>query len=217
MCDRGKGESFSERSKEWRSARKISRYARNDGMVYIALCEKAEKEKALAKGARNDGVQEGFFAVPLMTAWGNGSIPRSVQRICLESAIPVSSSRAKPSLSFIPPVPYPPLRGTFPSRGRLFILAVMPPPSFLISDFLEPWTLNPEPSMPSIHWFSIAHHAFLIIIYFSNLEYFRWSESRRDAEKSRGKCIALYGLINSRLCKFRNSINSYVNAKRKWK
>ena len=26
-----------------------------------------------------------------------------------------------PQLSFIPPVPYPPLRGTFPSRGRLTI------------------------------------------------------------------------------------------------
>ena len=26
-----------------------------------------------------------------------------------------------PHLSFIPPVPYPPLRGTFPSRGRLAI------------------------------------------------------------------------------------------------
>ena len=26
--------------------------------------------------------------------------------------------RRSPSLSFIPPVPYPPLRGTFPSRGR---------------------------------------------------------------------------------------------------
>ena len=24
-----------------------------------------------------------------------------------------------PHLSFMPPVPYPPLRGTFPSRGRL--------------------------------------------------------------------------------------------------
>ena len=103
MWDSGKWETFSERSKERRSARKISRYARNDGMVYIALCEMAEKEKALAKGARNDGVQEGFFAVPLMTAWGNGSIPRSVQRICLESAIPVSSSRAKSrDLSCIP-------------------------------------------------------------------------------------------------------------------
>ena len=29
--------------------------------------------------------------------------------------------RRSPSLSFIPPVPYPPLRGTFPSRGRLTI------------------------------------------------------------------------------------------------
>ncbi len=35
-------------------------------------------------------------------------------------------------LAFIPPVPYPPLRGTFPSRGRLFILAAKPPLSFLI-------------------------------------------------------------------------------------
>ena len=26
-----------------------------------------------------------------------------------------------PHLSFIPPVPYPPLRGTFPSRGRLYV------------------------------------------------------------------------------------------------
>ena len=101
-------------------------------------------------------------------------------------------------------------------RGASYFYA--PPPSFLIpnSSFLIYAKLsspikgqhapraNTEPlttSMPSIHWFSIAHHAFLIIIYFSDLEYFRWSESRRDAEKSRGKCIALYGLINSRLCK----------------
>ena len=28
-----------------------------------------------------------------------------------------------PHLSFIPPVPYPPLRGTFPSRGRRFLLS----------------------------------------------------------------------------------------------
>ena len=32
MCDSGKWETFSERSKERRSARKISRCARNDGM-----------------------------------------------------------------------------------------------------------------------------------------------------------------------------------------
>ncbi len=35
-------------------------------------------------------------------------------------------------LAFIPPLPYPSLRGTFPSRGRLFILAAKPPSSFLI-------------------------------------------------------------------------------------
>ena len=55
---RGKGETFCERNKKERSARKISRCARNDSM-------------------------------------GEWFISRSVQRICLESAIPVSSSRAK--------------------------------------------------------------------------------------------------------------------------
>ena len=37
MCDSGKGETFSERSKERRSARKISRCARNDGMGGMGL------------------------------------------------------------------------------------------------------------------------------------------------------------------------------------
>ena len=32
MCDSGKGENFCEGSKKARSARKISRYARNDGI-----------------------------------------------------------------------------------------------------------------------------------------------------------------------------------------
>ena len=64
-------------------------------MVYIALCEIAENGKLSVKGARNDGVQERFLAALEMTVWGDGFISRSVQRICLESAIPVSSSRAK--------------------------------------------------------------------------------------------------------------------------
>ncbi len=62
------------------------------------VCETAENGKPSVKGARNDGVQGRFLAAPLMTVWGNGFIPRSVQRICLENAIPVSSSRAKPSI-----------------------------------------------------------------------------------------------------------------------
>ena len=53
-------------------------------------------ENLSAKGARNDGVQGRFLAALEMTVWGNGFISRSVQRICLESANPVSSSRAKP-------------------------------------------------------------------------------------------------------------------------
>ena len=40
--------------------------------------------------------KEDFSTALEMTVWGNGFISSSVQRICLESAIPVSSSRAKP-------------------------------------------------------------------------------------------------------------------------
>ena len=59
------------------------------------VCLIVEKGNPSAKGARKRGVQGRFFAALEMTGWGNGFISRSVQRICLESAIPVSSSRAK--------------------------------------------------------------------------------------------------------------------------
>ena len=132
MWDSGKGETFCERSKKARSARKISRFARNDGMGgmglfhvayneyvwkalflychpewsrgiflahrYSVLCETAENGKPFAKGARKSRVQGRFLASLEMTVWENGFVSRSVQRICLESAIPVSSSRAKPSI-----------------------------------------------------------------------------------------------------------------------
>ena len=62
---------------------------------YIAVCVIAENGKLFAKGARKNKVQGRFLAALEMTVWGNGFILRSVQRICLESAIPVSSSRAK--------------------------------------------------------------------------------------------------------------------------
>ena len=62
---------------------------------YSVLCETAEKGKTFAKGARKSRAQGRFLAALEMTVWGNGFISRSVQRICLESAIPVSSSRAK--------------------------------------------------------------------------------------------------------------------------
>ncbi len=42
--------------------------------------------------------EEYFSTLLEMTVWGNGFIPRSVQRICLESATSVTSSRAKPSI-----------------------------------------------------------------------------------------------------------------------
>ena len=68
--------------------------ARGDNVV----CVIAENENASAKGARKSRVQGRFLAALEMTVGGNGFISRSVQRICLESAIPVSSSRAKPSI-----------------------------------------------------------------------------------------------------------------------
>ena len=55
----------------------------------------AEKGNPSAKEARKSKVQGRFLAALEMTAGGNGFISRSVQRICLENAIPVSSSRAK--------------------------------------------------------------------------------------------------------------------------
>ena len=59
------------------------------------VCETAEKGNPFAKGARKSRVQGRFLAALEMTVGGNGFISRSVQRICLESAIPVSSSRPK--------------------------------------------------------------------------------------------------------------------------
>ena len=60
-------------------------------VVYVI----AGKGNPSAKGARKSRVQGRFLAALEMTVWGNGFISCSVQRICLESAIPVSSSRAK--------------------------------------------------------------------------------------------------------------------------
>ena len=62
---------------------------------YSVLCETAEKGKPFAKEARKRGVQGRFLAALEMTVWGNGFISRSVQRICLENTIPVTSSRPK--------------------------------------------------------------------------------------------------------------------------
>ena len=50
----------------------------------------------LRKEQESAECKDDFLTALEMTVWGNGFISRSVQRICLESAIPVSSSRAKP-------------------------------------------------------------------------------------------------------------------------
>ena len=59
------------------------------------VCVIAENGNPSAKEARKRGVQGRFLAALEMTVEENGFISRSVQRICLENAIPVSSSRAK--------------------------------------------------------------------------------------------------------------------------
>ena len=52
------------------------------GETFCEGSKKAQSARKISRCARNDG-------------GGNGVISRSVQRICLESAIPVSSSRAE--------------------------------------------------------------------------------------------------------------------------
>ena len=54
-----------------------------------------KRGKFLRKEQERAECKEDFSTALEMTVWGNGFISRSVQRICLESAIPVSSSRAK--------------------------------------------------------------------------------------------------------------------------
>ena len=68
-----------------------------------------------------------FSRIVTFSAWGRGDRASGARVLSLT----VHLRRIFP-LAFIPPVPYPPLRGTFPSRGRLFILAAKPPLSFLI-------------------------------------------------------------------------------------
>ena len=62
---------------------------------YSAVCATAGKGNPSVKGARKSRVQGRFLAALEMTVGGDGFISRSVRRICLESAIPVASSRAK--------------------------------------------------------------------------------------------------------------------------
>ena len=76
------------------------RHPDRSGGIFLAggdnvVCVIVEKGNPFAKGARKSKVQGRFLASLEMTVGGDGFISRSVQRICLESAIPVSSSRAK--------------------------------------------------------------------------------------------------------------------------
>ena len=91
MCDSGKGETFSERSKERRSARKISRCARNDSVgdgypLYRIKCAlgKCSSCITISRYARNDGM-------------GGSKSPRNVG--WRQAVLSVSSYRAQESQS----------------------------------------------------------------------------------------------------------------------
>ena len=79
----------------------LYRHPERSGGIFLAggdkvVCVIAEKGKPFAKGTRKNKVQGRFLAALEMTVEGDGFISRSVERICLERAIPVSSSRAEP-------------------------------------------------------------------------------------------------------------------------
>ena len=66
-----------------------------------------------------------------------------------------------PHLSFMPPVPYPPLRGTFPSRGRLTIRGQHPLKSGEAASFpFEPFEPS-EPIEPAFPLFIVNRNYFL--------------------------------------------------------
>ena len=66
-----------------------------------------------------------------------------------------------PHLSFMPPVPYPPLRGTFPSRGRLTIRGQHPLKSGEAASFpFEPFEPS-EPIEPASPLFIVNRNYFL--------------------------------------------------------
>ena len=61
-------------------------------------------------------------------------------------------------LSFIPPVPYPPLRGTFPSRGRLTIRGK---PAVKRPSSIAPYIFAALRSFDSVLPFQISHSSYL--------------------------------------------------------
>ena len=68
---------------------------------------------------RSDVMGKAVFSYRSLPQWGRGTAP-AVDRV-LSLTAHLRRIFHLFHLSFIPPVPYPPLRGTFPSRGRLTI------------------------------------------------------------------------------------------------
>ena len=127
-----------------RCARKISRFARNDdagkALLSFPTCL---KRFSLLLSYRQCPIHPFGAPSPRGKGFGCGGGDTLIFRL-LETLFP---------LAFIPPVPYPPLRGTFPSKGRLFMTNGEAPPSFLIRESFhrKPWTTTP---MISFYFFS---------------------------------------------------------------
>ena len=97
-------------------------------------------------------------------------------------------------LSFMPPVPYPPLRGTFPSRGRLTIRGQHPLKSGEAASF--PF----EPSEPIETAFSsLLSTVIIFLIDTSDCLFYtylqgnnskgEWPEGMKERENHHGKCL----------------------------
>ena len=65
---------------------------------------------------RSDNARKAVSSYRSLPHWGRGTAS-AVDRVLSY----IAYLRRSPSLSFIPPVPYPPLWGTFPTRGRLCV------------------------------------------------------------------------------------------------
>ena len=89
--------------------------ARLSDFLLCLSCRECPIRPYGAPSPRGEGYVSGIAASSYRSLphWGRGTAS-AVDRVLSY----IAYLRRSPSLSFIPPVPYPPLRGTFPTRGR---------------------------------------------------------------------------------------------------
>ena len=119
---------------------------------------------------------------------GRGTAPAALGRLC-ESHYVCRRISCLAQPSFIPQVPYPPLRGTFPLRGRLNRCAKAPH-SFLIRAVLSPTIkgrhvppVNPDPWLPIPHTKPCPSHTFYVTMECKSHPRWRRKEGRKWENK----------------------------------